>query len=99
MMWNGIPTKSVIMIWDSLVVNNQANMGAPGINLSVPLLADYNGSLLTYTIHNLRLDGSFHYTVTFCSNGGCGPAEYGTLSCDYCVETAIKGNHDYCLQY
>ena len=92
MMWNGIPTKSVITIWDSLVVNNQKN-----ITVSVPLLADYNGSLLTYTIHNLSLDGSFRFKVQFCSNGGCGPAEDGTLSCDYCVETAIKGNHDYCL--
>ena len=84
MMWNGIPTESVIMIWNSSVVNDQTN-------LSVPLPADYNGSLLTYTIHNLtwNLHVSFHYKLKFCSNGGCGPAEVGTLSCDSCI--TIKG--------
>lgn len=91
MMWNGIPTKSVIMIWNSSVVNDQTNLSASNITLSVPLPADYNGALLTYTIHNLRggLHTSFHYKLEFCSNGGCGPAEVGTLSCDSC--TAIKG--------
>lgn len=90
--WNGIPTKSVITIWNSTAsdaeVNKLQSVGFPATPLSVPLPEGYNGSLISHTIYNLS--SAVTYKVQFCSNGGCGPAAQGTLSCENCL--IVPGN-------
>ncbi|XP_078360066.1 uncharacterized protein LOC144644448 isoform X2 [Oculina patagonica] len=84
LMWNGIPTKSVISIWNSSSPEQEENeLGAPTATFSVPLQSNYNGSLVSLTI-NLQRHWKYIAKVQFCSNGGCGPDVMTTLSCDVC---------------
>jgi len=79
--WNGLPVTSTITVWSIA----QEKFDFPVINLSVPLPQDYSGSLVSYTIHNLAVEGTYRASVKFCSNGGCGPASEATLSCKQCL--------------
>ncbi|KAK2563756.1 hypothetical protein P5673_012745 [Acropora cervicornis] len=79
--WNGLPVTSTITVRSIA----QEKFDFPVINLSVPLPQDYSGSLVSYTIHNLAVEGTYRASVKFCSNGGCGPASEATLSCKQCL--------------
>ncbi|KAL9985061.1 hypothetical protein ACROYT_G007421 [Oculina patagonica] len=82
--WNGIPTKSVIRMWNSSSLDQEdIELGAPTATFSVPLESNYNGSLVSLTI-NLMRHLKYIAKVQFCSNGGCGPDVMTTLSCDVC---------------
>ncbi|XP_067037207.1 uncharacterized protein [Acropora muricata] len=78
--WNGFPVNSNI-----IVRRIDEKFDFPVINLSVPLPQDYNGSLVSHTIPNLAVKGTFSVLVQFCSNGGCGPASEATVSCEQCL--------------
>lgn len=80
-MWNGFPVNSNITVRRI----GLEKFDFPVINLSVPLPQDYNGSLVSSTIHNLAVKGTFSVLVKFCSNGGCGPASEATVSCKQCL--------------
>ncbi|XP_078360047.1 uncharacterized protein LOC144644437 isoform X3 [Oculina patagonica] len=88
LIWNGIPTKSVIRIWNSSSPDQEGNkLGAPTATFSVPLELNYNGSLVSLTV-NLSRHLKYIAKVQFCSNGGCGPDVMTTLSCDICESLA-----------
>ena len=78
--WNGFPVNSNIT-----VRRIDEKFDFPVINLFVPLPQDYNGSLVSHTIPNLAVKGTFSVLVQFCSNGGCGPASEATVSCEQCL--------------
>ncbi|XP_015770746.1 PREDICTED: uncharacterized protein LOC107349159 [Acropora digitifera] len=79
--WNGFPVTSTITVRSIA----QEKFDFPVINLSVPLPQDYSDSLVSYTIHNLAVEGTYRASVKFCSNGGCGPASEATVSCEQCL--------------
>ncbi|KAL9985053.1 hypothetical protein ACROYT_G007410 [Oculina patagonica] len=88
LIWNGIPTKSVIRIWNSSSPDQEGNeLGAPTATFSVPLESNYNGSLVSLTV-NLSRHLKYIAKVQFCSNGGCGTDVMTTLSCDVCESLA-----------
>jgi len=84
LIWNGIPTRSLITIWNSSAADDENDLGSLAITLSVPLPTNYNGSMITYTMHNLSRTSNNLANVQLCSNGGCGPPAQMSLSCEKC---------------
>lgn len=93
--WNGIPIKSVIKLWSDSQDQDENQFGAPVTSFSVPLAADFNGSLVTYTVHNLSIHSSYLATVQFCTQAGCGPNATRNLSCEKCELLSEPGTPDH----
>ncbi|XP_068710873.1 uncharacterized protein [Montipora foliosa] len=86
--WNGIPTKSNIAIWKNARPKKWDNV------MDIPLPKGYNGSLVSHTLVNLEWNETYHVSLRFCSNGGCGPPVNGTVSCNECVRINAGANSD-----
>lgn len=93
LVWNGIPEKSVIRIYQrnsssqSLeeLYQNKSLFGSLMKTIHVPLAPNYNGSLVSYSVSNLNSKWTYLCEVQFCSNGGCGPpSAMAMLSCNSC---------------
>ncbi|XP_022782941.1 uncharacterized protein LOC111323779 [Stylophora pistillata] len=92
--WNGIPEKSVIRIYqrnsssqslEEMYQNTSHNIGNLIKTVHVPLEPNYNGSLMRYSVSNLNSKQTYFSKVQLCSNGGCGPpSAMAVLSCNYC---------------
>lgn len=82
----------MITIWTVSQDQDENQFGAPVASFSVPLAADSNGSLLTYTVPNLNIHSSYLATVQYCTQAGCGPNATRTLSCEKCELLSEPGS-------
>ena len=82
----------MIKIWSISQDQDENQFGAPVTSFSVPLAADFNGSLVTYTVHNLSIHSSYLATVQYCTQAGCGPNATRILSCEKCELLSEPGS-------
>lgn len=82
----------MIKIWSFSQGQDENQFGAPVTSFSVPLAAVSNGSLVTYTVHNLSIHSSYLATVQYCTQAGCGPNATWTLSCEICELLSEPGS-------